>query len=137
MSLADPTCGTVTGTGDAHPGDGKFYELTVQAEKDGALSKGSIVLYVMNDVLFGPNPVPEPVVYRGTVQSLALQEGRVLLKGVLSNQEAFTLRVEDNVTDAISDGPAYDYFSFKTEGLEVRQAPIHEGDLVVRPRRCD
>lgn len=129
-------CGTLYGTGDSHPNDGKFYELTVKAERDGALSKGTVVLYVMNDVLFGTNPVPDPVVYQGTVTSLSVSHHRALAKGVLSTGKPFTLRVEDNLTDAISDGPEYDYFWFSTEGLEVKKAYIHEGDLVVTPKNC-
>lgn len=129
-------CGTVSGSGDSHPNDGKFYELTVKAEKAGTLSKGTVVLYVMNDVLFGTNPVPDPVVYQGTVTSLSVSRRRALAKGILSTGEPFTLRVEDNLTDAVSDGPTYDYFWFSTEGLEVDEAYIHEGDLVVRPQNC-
>lgn len=134
--LPELGCGTVSGTGDSHPNDGKFYELTVKAEKAGTLSKGTVVLYVMNDVLFGTNPLPEPVIYEGTVTHLSVSDHRAQAKGILSNGKPFTLRIEDNITGAISEGPTYDYFWFSTEGLDVDNAYIHEGDLIVRPKNC-
>lgn len=130
-------CGTVTGTGDSHPGDGKFYELTVRAEREPGRDSGTIVLYVMNDVLFGTNPVPEPEVHRGTVERVSIGKDQARLKGHLADGRPFTLEVEDRVTDAISDGPQYDYFSFSAPGLEVQRAFIHEGDLVVTEKRCE
>ena len=136
LEEADRGCGTVNGTGDSHPGDGRFYELTVSAERLTAASKGTVVLYTMPDVLAGADATVGPSTYQGAVTSLSIKNGRAHMKGTLTTGKAFTLRIDDNVTDAITSEGPYDYFWFETEGLKVEKAFIHEGDYVVTTVAC-
>lgn len=132
----DKSCGEVMGTGDSHPGDGRFYELTVDGRRSGNVASGTVVLYTMKDVLGAPTIAIDPRVYHGTITKLALAGDRAWARGVLDTGASFSLEVLDQITNAITEDPPYDYFWFDTAGLHADRAFIHEGDLEVAPKSC-
>lgn len=130
------SCGQVVGFGDSHPGDGRFYELVVDARRAGNAVSGTVTLYTMADVLGAPTVQVDPRVYRGTVTKLAVKGERAWARGVLDNGESFALEVLDQATGPIREETPFDWFWFDTEGLHAEAAHIHEGDLEVTPKSC-
>ncbi len=130
-------CGEVRGTGDSHPGDGRFYELTVNGRRSGNVATGTVLLYTMKDVLGAPTIAIDPRVYRGTITKLALKGDRAWARGVLDTGAAFSLEVLDQGDNLITEAPPYDWFWFDTAGLHVESAYIHEGNFEVEPKSCE
>ncbi len=136
LLAAPTTCASVRGTGDSHIGNGQFYRLSVNATSTDKGTRGTVSLYVMNDILFqAPNPLPEPLHLKGTVSRITIAGDTATVTGTWSDGTPFTLTIADHATKTTGED-VHDVMWLDSQALSFADAWIHEGDFEVTGSTC-